>query len=254
MTTFPVALVTGGQQGIGLGIAQAMVSAGFRVAMASRSAPDSDTVRDALASLGPQARYFRHDVANIAAIGTLLDTIEAEMGSISALVSNAGVPARVRGDMLDILPDNFDAVLDVNLRGAFFLAQEVAKRMQAQPATHYRSITFVTSVSAAIVSVERGEYCISKAGTAMMAQLFAVRLAPLNIGVFELRPGIIETGMTAGVKDKYTARIADGLVPAGRWGQPSDIGDVILPILQGRMAFANGAVIPIDGGLSIQRL
>jgi NAD(P)-dependent dehydrogenase (short-subunit alcohol dehydrogenase family) len=176
------------------------------------------------------------------------------MGVISALVSNAGVPARVRGDMLDILPDNFDAVLDVNLRGAFFLAQDVARRMQTQPATSYRSITFVTSVSAAIASIERAEYCISKAGAAMMAQLFAVRLAPMNIGVFELRPGIIETGMTAGVKDKYSVRIAEGLVPAGRWGQPADIGDVILPIVQGRMAFATGAVIPVDGGLSIQRL
>ena len=156
--------------------------------------------------------------------------------------------------MLDILPTNYDFVMDVNLRGAFFLAQDVARRMLAQPGDPYRSITFVTSVSARMVSIERAEYCVSKAGAAMMAELFAVRLAPHGIGCFELRPGIIETGMTAGVKDKYTARIEGGLVPAARWGQPSDIGQVIVPIATGRMAFATGAVIAVDGGLSIHRL
>ncbi len=156
--------------------------------------------------------------------------------------------------MLDILPENFDFVLDVKLRGAFFLAQAVARRMIVRPADHYRSIVFVTSVSASMVSIERAEYCVSKAGAAMMAELFATRLAPHGIGVFELRPGIVETGMTAGVKDKYTARIKDGLVPAGRWGQPADVGSAVLPLVTGNMAFANGAVIPVDGGLSIARL
>jgi NAD(P)-dependent dehydrogenase (short-subunit alcohol dehydrogenase family) len=145
-------------------------------------------------------------------------------------------------------------VMEVNLHGAFFLAQDAARRMQSRPGNEYRSITFVTSVSAAMVSVERADYCISKAAAAMMAQAFAVRLAPLGIGVFELRPGIIATDMTAGVKDKYTARIEGGLVPAARWGQPEDVGRVIVPIAEGRMAFATGAVIPVDGGLSIARL
>jgi NAD(P)-dependent dehydrogenase (short-subunit alcohol dehydrogenase family) len=126
--------------------------------------------------------------------------------------------------------------------------------MAAQPAETYRSIIFVTSVSASMVSIERAEYCISKAAAAMMAGLFAVRLARHGIGVFELRPGIIETGMTAGVKDKYTALIEGGLVPAARWGQPQDIGSAILPLVEGRMAFATGAAIPVDGGLSIPRL
>lgn len=250
----PVALITGGQQGIGLGIADALAGAGFAVALASRSKPDDDSVVSALEKLGPDARYFRHDVSDIGNVAHLLDAAEAELGPVDCLVSNAGVPARVRGDMLDIAPENFDFVLDVNLRGAFFLAQETAKRMAAREAGRYRSIVFVTSVSAGMVSVERAEYCISKAGAAMMAELFAVRLAPLGIGVFELRPGIIETGMTAGVKDKYTARIEDGLVPAGRWGKPADIGSVVVPLAAGEMAFANGAVIPVDGGLSISRL
>jgi len=250
----PVALITGGQQGIGLGIADALVGAGFRVALASRSAPDAPAVGTALKRLGPSARYFQHDVQDIGHASTLLDAVEAELGPVNAFISNAGVPAMVRGDMLDLAPDSFDFVVGVNLRGAFFLAQEVARRMVAEASSHYRSITFVTSVSAAMASLERTEYCISKAGAAMMAQLFAIRLAPFGIGVFELRPGIIETDMTAGVKDNYTAQIEAGLVPAQRWGQPADIGQAVVPLATGKMAFANGAVIPVDGGLSMSRL
>ncbi|CAG0999596.1 MAG: 3-ketoacyl-ACP reductase [Rhizobiaceae bacterium] len=250
----PLALVTGGQQGIGLGIALALAEGGFRVAIASRSDPDAPQVGSALIGLGASARYFRHDLADVGAIERTLDAVEAEMGPVDAFVQNAGVAARVRGDMLEITPENFDFVTGVNLRGAFFLAQAVAKRMLAAPSPHYRSITFVTSVSATMASVERADYCISKAGAAMAAQALALRLAPHGIGVFELRPGIIETEMTAGVKDKYTARIEGGLVPAARWGQPADIGAVILPIATGRMAFATGAAIPVDGGLSIARL
>ena len=184
----------------------------------------------------------------------LLDRVEAELGPVTTLVSNAGVPAPVRGDMLELTAESFDFVLGVNLRGGFFLAQAAARRMLELPPEPYRSIVFVTSVSAAIVSVERAEYCVSKAGAAMMAGLFAVRLAPHGIGVFEIRPGIVETGMTAGVKDKYTPRIEGGLVPAGRWGRPADVGAAVLPLVRGEMAFATGAVIPVDGGLSIARL
>lgn len=249
-----VALVTGGQQGIGLGIAEALTGAGFRVALAAQKAPDAPEVVEALDILGEDARYFPHDLQDVDGVPRLIDRVEEALGPVCCLVSNAGVPAQVRGDMLDLRPDSFDFVLGVNLRGAFFLAQQVARRMLDRPADAYRSIVFVTSVSAAMVSIERAEYCISKAGAAMMAQLFAARLAPHGIGVFELRPGIIETGMTAGVKDSYTARIEGGLVPASRWGQPADIGTAVLPLALGQMAFANGAVIALDGGLSIPRL
>ncbi|MGL4237050.1 3-ketoacyl-ACP reductase [Tabrizicola sp.] len=252
--TAPFALVTGGQQGIGLGIAQALAKEGFRLAIASRSAPEDDGVRAALAALGPDACCYRHDLSDLAAIPALLHRIEADQGPIDALIQNAGVAAKVRGDMLEITPENFDWIMGINLRGAFFLAQAVAKRMLATASPHYRSITFVTSVSAQMASPERADYCISKAAAAMAAQTLALRLAPYGIGVFELRPGIIETGMTAGVKDKYTARIEGGLVPAGRWGQPSDIGQAVIPLVTGQMAFATGAVIPVDGGLSIERL
>lgn len=244
------ALITGGQQGIGLGIAQALIDAGFAVALVAELPPEHDTVQAALAQLGPQARYNQHDLAQIEVLPALLDQI----GPITTLVSNAGVPVRVRGDMLDLRPENFDWTMDINLRGAFFLAQAVARQMLALPSDDYRSMIFVTSVSATMVSTERAEYCISKSAAAMMAQLFAVRLAGEGIGVFDLRPGIIQTPMTAAVQDKYTARIQGGLVPAARWGQPDDIAQVVVPLAQGRMAFATGAVIPVDGGLSIPRL
>ncbi len=241
------ALITGGQQGIGLGIARALHRAGFEVVMTSEQ-PEV-AAEAALAEL-PGARYVRHDVADIAGIAALLDVA----GEVTCLVSNAGIPARVRGDMLDLAPGNFDAVMDVNLRGAFFLAQAVARQMLGTPRQDFRSILFVTSVSAQMLSIERAEYCLSKSAAATMAQLFAVRLAAEGIGVYDLRPGIIETAMTAGVRDQYTGLIAGGLVPAARWGQPADVGSVAVPLALGQMSFATGAVIPVDGGLSIQRL
>ena len=248
----PLALVTGGQQGIGLGIAQALAAQGFRLAIAALPPPDA--AAEAMQTLGPKAHYYQHDLADLRAIPTLLDRIEAAQGPVAALIQNAGVASKVRGDMLDLTPENLDWILGINLSGAFFLAQQVAKRMLATTSPHYRSLTFVTSVSARMASPERADYCISKAAAAMAAQTLALRLAPHGIGVFELRPGIIETGMTAGVKDKYTARIEGGLVPAGRWGQPADIGQAVLPLVTGLLAFATGAVIPVDGGLSIERL
>lgn len=249
-----IALVTGGQKGIGFGIAKALINAGYKVALASRSKPDTPEVTDALDRLGADVAYFSHDLQDVERHAALIDRVEERFGAVSTLVSNAGVPAKVRGDMLDLQPGSFDFVLGVNLRGAFFLAQEVARRMLDMPEDVYRSIIFVTSVSAKMVSIERAEYCLSKAGAAMMAELFAVRLAPHEIGVFELRPGIIETGMTAGVKDKYTARIEGGLVPAARWGQPEDIGSIVVPIAEGNMAFATGSAINVDGGLAVPRL
>ncbi len=243
------ALITGGQQGIGLGIAKALHGAGWEVALAAEVAPEADAVQAALAAM-PGATYHRHDLADIASVGALMD----EVGPVTTLVSNSGVPAMVRGDLLDMNADSFDRCMDVNLRGAFFLAQECARRMFTLPQDPYRAICFITSVSATMVSPDRAEYCISKAGAAMMAQAFAARLAPENIGVFDIRPGIIATPMTAPVADRYDARIAEGLVPARRWGTPADIAKTILPLARGDFAFATGAVVPVDGGLSIHRL
>jgi NAD(P)-dependent dehydrogenase (short-subunit alcohol dehydrogenase family) len=241
------ALITGGQQGIGFGIAQALHTAGFDLILTSEQ-PETSAA-DALAAL-PGARYIQNDLADIAGATALLD----QAGPITTLVSNAGVPAMQRGDLLDMTPDSFDRCMAINLRGAFFLAQNAARRMLALPPDPYRSLIFITSVSAELVSADRAEYCISKAGAAMMAQSFATRLAPDGIGVFDLRPGIIETPMTAPVQDKYDQRIADGLVPAGRWGTPQDIGRITVPLATGAFDFATGAVIPAGGGLSIPRL
>jgi NAD(P)-dependent dehydrogenase (short-subunit alcohol dehydrogenase family) len=252
--TAPLAFITGGQQGIGLGIAQALAAEGFRIAIAADAPHDAPAVQAALSMLGPDVRYFRHDLSDLAAIPALLDTICDELGPIDAFVQNAGVAPRARGDMLEMTPENLAWILGVNLTGAFFLAQAVAKRMLTSASAHYRSVTFVTSVSARMASPERADYCISKAAASMAAQTLALRLALHGIGVFELRPGIIETAMTAGVRDAYSARIRDGLVPAGRWGQPSDIGQAIIPYVTGKMSFSTGAVIPVDGGLSIEKL
>lgn len=246
-----VALVTGGQQGIGLGIATALHGAGWRLAIAAEQ--PAEAVADAMTALSG-ARYYQHDLAQIEAVPALLDAVAADLGPVTALICNAGVPARVRGDMLETLPENFDWTMNINLRGNFFLAQEAARRMLAKPSDDYRSICFVTSVSAEMVSPERAEYCISKAGASMMVKLFAARLAADNIGVFELRPGIVKTPMTAGVSEKYDRLIADGLVPANCWGAPSDIGRAVLPLVRGEMAFSTGSVIAVDGGLSISRL
>jgi len=306
----PVALVTGGQQGIGLGIAAALTDAGFACVLAAERAADDPAVVAALDRLGPAARYLRHDLSETGGEAALLDAVEAEAGPVAAFVSNAGVPPLDRVDMLEAGRTSFDLALAVNLRGAFFLAQEVARRMLAgeetaadassgastgggaardvdtgkdggternrgterdetagraggagqygsakrSAAAHPRSMIFVTSVSAEMASTNRAEYCISKAGAAMMARLFAARLAPHGISVVELRPGIVETAMTAAAKDKYDTRIAEGLVPAGRWGQPRDIGAVVVPVAKGTFAFASGATIAVDGGLSLPRL
>ncbi|MDO5641515.1 MAG: 3-ketoacyl-ACP reductase [Paracoccus sp. (in: a-proteobacteria)] len=247
-----LALITGGQQGIGLGIAETLRDAGWHLAIAAEQ--DETATGGTMAGLGARARYYRHDLRDTDAIPALLDRIECAQGPVTALILNAGVPARIRGDMLEMLPQNFDWTMDINLRGNFFLAQQVARRMLAAPADGYRSVIFITSVSAEMVSPERAEYCISKAGASMMARLFAARLAGAGIGVFELRPGIVASPMTAGVAGKYDAAIRGGLVPAGRWGQPGDVGRAVLPLVRGEMAFSSGSVIAVDGGLSIPRL
>ena len=239
------ALITGGHQGIGFGIARALHAAGWEIAIASDVAPNQAS--EALATL-PGAHYYQHDVTDIEATPALMDAV----GPVTTLISNAGVGAMARGDILDMSPESFDRCINVNLRGAVFWAQEVARRMITLPLDPYRSIIFITSVSAAMVSADRAEYCVSKAAIAMAAAAFATRLAPENIGVFDIRPGIIETPLTAPVKARYDTSIPQ-IVPAKRWGYPGDIAQVIVPLARGDFAFSTGAQIPVDGGLSIQQ-
>lgn len=249
-----IALITGGRRGIGLAVAEALAADGCDVAITGTR--DDDVAKAATARLeahGGRALFVAGDVAEIEDHARLLEVVEAGLGPVDVLVSNAGIGALERVDVLETGPKSFDRVLDVNLRGAFFLAQAVAKRMVAAPKAG-RSLIFITSCSAEMVSLSRVEYCISKAGLAMAVMGFAARLAPEGIGVFEVRPGIIHSDMTAAVTAKYDALIADGLVPAGRWGEGADVAAAVRMLADPRAVYATGSVINVDGALTVARL
>jgi 3-oxoacyl-[acyl-carrier protein] reductase len=251
-----VALVTGGRRGIGLSVAEGLAADQFDVAITGTRADDVSRAAVAkLASHGVAATFVAGDVNTVSDHARVLDIVEAALGPIDVLVSNAGIAPPQRLDLLETTPENFDIVLGVNLRGAFFLAQAVARRMIARGRGNGRpTLIFVSSCSAEMVSINRIEYCISKAGLAMAVEGFAVRLAAEGIAVFEVRPGIIRTDMTAGVTSKYDALIEAGLVPAKRWGEPADIANAVRALAKGEMGFATGSVVNVDGGLTISRL
>jgi NAD(P)-dependent dehydrogenase (short-subunit alcohol dehydrogenase family) len=252
----PVAIVTGGTRGIGLGIARAMAADGWDLAITGLRPPTAVAdVRDRIAALGVRVHYIASDVAVAADRHRLLGEVNAALGPPSILVNNAGRAPRVRAEVLDTSEESFEELLRTNLQGPYFLTQAFARQaVAAGPGASRRAIVFITSVSAEMASTTRGEYCVSKAGLAMAVKLFALTLAPLGIAVFEVRPGIIETDMTAAVKDTYDARIAGGLVPARRWGLPDDVGRVVASLLRADCAYATGSVIHVDGGLAIPRL
>ena len=255
MAARPVVLVTGARRGIGAAVAVALARTGFDVAITDLT-QDADaqatleTIRDA----GGSATFLRSDLADTNDHARVVQETVARCGAIDCLVNNAGVASPARGDLLEVTPQAFDQVMAVNLRGTFFFTQAVARHMAARAADKPRSIVTISSVSAELASPERSEYCVSKAGLAMLTRLFALRLAAHDIAVFEVRPGVIRTPMTAGVAGQYDQRIATGLVPMGRWGEPDDIGDTVAGLASGRFRFATGSVIHLDGGLSIARL
>ena len=258
MTSQPgarIALVTGGTRGIGLGIARALAADGWRLALCG--VRGADAVTPLLETFSGGADYFQADVSSPADRARLADEVAERYGAVNALVNNAGRAPRVRADILEATEESFEELLRINLQGPYFLTQALARQMaarkQSDPA-FTASIVFVTSVSAEMASIARGEYCVSKAGLAMAARLFAVRLAPLGIPVFEVRPGIIATDMTAGVRETYDARIANGLVPERRWGQPEDVGRAVAALLRGDIPYATGTVLHVDGGLTIPTL
>src|SRR5687768_928361 len=252
-----IALVTGGTRGIGLGVARALAREGWTLALCGlRSREDVADIVGELATLGNGAEYWPADIGSPKDRTELLSSIVAHFGTLHALVNNAGRAPRVRADLLAATEESFEEVMRTNLQGPYFLTQAVARLLVQQPPqrTTLRAIVFVTSVSAQMASSHRGEYCVSKAGLSMAAQLFAVRLAADHIPVYEVRPGIIATDMTAGVKEMYDKRIGEGLVPEGRWGQPDDVGRAVASLLRGDIPFATGTVVNVDGGLSIPRL
>ncbi|MFV0425620.1 MAG: 3-ketoacyl-ACP reductase [Beutenbergiaceae bacterium] len=255
----PVALVTGGNRGIGLGITQALLGQGYAVAiLATREEP-----ADLMAQLRQSGEviYVRGSVANLDDHSRYLDAALESWGSIDLLVNNAGVAPTERKDLLEAQPSSFDRVIDINLRGPYFLTQKVANAMIAArgpidelPARPVGTIVNVSSISATAVSTNRGEYCISKAGVGMATQLWAVRLAPEGIVVYEVRPGVIATDMTAGVQEKYDQLFAGGLAPMPRWGTPADVAGAVVQLAAGAMPYSTGDVITVGGGMQIPTL
>jgi 3-oxoacyl-[acyl-carrier protein] reductase len=245
-----VALVTGGTRGIGLGIAGKLAEAGFTVAITGRR--PAEEVQPVLAQLTGSI-YVQADVASTADRQRLLQTVESQLGGLDVLVNNAGIAPRVRADILEAGEESFDELIATNLRGPYFLTQSVASWMIRHPAPG-RSIVNISSVSATVASVNRGDYCIAKAGIAMATKLWAVRLAEHGIAVYEVQPGIIETDMTAGVKGKYDALIESGILLQKRWGTPEDIGTAVSMLARGQLPYATGAVLILDGGLTMARL
>ena len=253
----PVAVVTGGRRGIGLGIARALATDGFDIAVTGIGEDDaaSDAMIGEMSERGARAIYLKADLSDVSSHAATVATILDRLGGIECLVNNAGIASVVRGDFLGLSPENFDTIIATNLRGTVFFTQAVLKAMLgAETPRGPRSIVNITSVSAAMTSPERLDYCMTKAGLAAFSQGLALRLAETGISVFEIRPGVIRSEMTAGVSAKYDRLIADGLVPMKRWGEPEDIGMAVAALAAGRFGFATGSVINLDGGLSIGRL
>lgn len=252
------ALVTGGTRGIGLGIARALARDGWSLTVCGvRPAAEVTSVVEELSATGTAAHYVRADIANAEDRARLVVECLDRFGVINALVNNAGRAPRIRADLLDAAEDSFEDLMRTNLQGPYFLTQAVARHMvdrKRADAAFHGEIVFVTSVSAIMASPNRGEYCVSKAGLSMAARLFATRLAADGIPVFEVRPGVIATDMTAAVRDSYDRRIAEGLIPENRWGEPADVGRAVASLLRGDLPYATGSVVNVDGGLSIPRL
>lgn len=255
----PVALVTGSLRGIGRACALALVRAGFRVALNDRDLAENEgpaaSLTAEIAALGGESVTALGDIGDLAEHERLVADALTLGGRIDCLVNNAGVAPKRRGDLLDVQPDSFDESFQINTRGLFFLTQRVARHMleQADPVAAHRSIINITSSNAVALSILRGEYCASKAAASMITRLFGVRLADTGIGVYEVRPGIIETDMTRPAKAKYDALIKEHLVPAERWGQPDDVASTVVCLAEGRLRYTVGQAISVDGGLILPR-
>lgn len=253
-----VAAVTGGTRGIGLGIVKALAAEGWCVALSGRRpAAEIEPLLAELRTGSIEAAYFQGDLGTRAGRDAFLGGIRETFGKLHLLVNNAGMAPRERRDLLEMTEASYDELMGVNLKGPTFLTQaatELLRESRRADPDWRGGIAFVTSVSAETASLNRGEYCLSKAGLAMTARLFALRLGPEGIPVWEIRPGLIQTDMTAGVKGRYDALIADGLVPEGRWGRPDDIGKAVAALARGDLPYASGSVLHLDGGLHLPRL
>ncbi len=260
-TAAPTILVTGASRGIGRGIALKLASAGFSVAVnyAGNRQAAKETIelcRQIASNSNQEFDLFQADISLSENREQLISDVIERFGDFQGLVNNAGVAPLERGDLLNLKEESLDRLIGINLKGAFFLTQSVALRWTGDKKenTTGRNIVFITSVSAEMVSVNRGDYCMTKSALSMAVQLYARRLAAEGIGVFEIRPGIIRTDMTAGVQEKYDRLIGEGLVPQRRWGTPEDIGRTVAALMSGDFGYATGSVIHVDGGLHIPEL
>ncbi|HEV8082184.1 MAG TPA: 3-ketoacyl-ACP reductase [Chitinophagaceae bacterium] len=253
-----VALITGGSRGIGFGIAKELAQNNFDLAInGTRSASLVEGPIKELKNYGADVIYCQGNVASSVERNKIIEEIKDHYGKLHVLVNNAGIAPRERKDILSATEESFDDVMDINLKGPYFLTQQAANFMIQQQSIDKDfkgCIINISSMSATVVSVNRGEYCVSKAGVSMATQLFAVRLGEYNIPVYEVRPGIINTDMTLGVKEKYDKLIAGGLCVQQRWGEPEDVGKVVASLAKGNFAYSTGQVIMVDGGLTIPRL
>ncbi len=254
-----VALVTGGARGIGYGICRCLAAEGYDIAIVDiQPEADAGTPLAELRGMGAEVLYIRADLGIPGERRIIVPKVQERMGRLHVLVNNAGVAPRERKDLLEASEESYEWVMRINLQGPYFLTQEAARWMIGQKkesgGAYAACIVNITSISAAVASVNRGEYCISKAGLAMATTLWAVRLAEYGIPVYDVRPGIIKTDMTAGVQAKYDALISEGLLLQPRWGHPGDVGKAVAMLARGDLAYSTGQVLYIDGGFMIRRL
>lgn len=259
----PVILVTGASRGLGRGVAISLAQSGYSVAInyaGNKAAAEECAAlcKDVQQSENQQFLPVQADISSKADRDAMVQTVISEMGRIDGLVNNAGIAPKERADITEASEESFEQLIATNLQGPYFLTQAVSNYwLNEKPEPLLESgfkVVFVTSISVHTASVNRGDYCISKAGVAMAVQLWASRLANENIQVYEIRPGIMKTDMTSGVTSKYDALIADGLVPQQRWGTPEDVGLAVRSLCDGDFPFSTGAVIDVDGGFQLRRL
>ncbi len=253
-----IAFITGGTRGIGLGIAVELAKIGFDLAVNGiREESAVKPVIEDLKKFGVQVIYVRGDVSKKDDRQRMVSEILERYGKINVLVNNAGIAPPERKDILEATEESFEYVLNINLRGPYFLTQLTANQMielKSQNPEEFFCIVNVSSVSASVASVNRGEYCISKAGIAMATKLWAARLGEFDIPVYEIQPGVIKTDMTSGVTEKYDRLFQQGLAIQQRWGTPEDIGKVAAAMASGNMPYSTGQVVLVDGGMMVQRL
>ena len=253
-----IAFITGGTRGIGFGVALALGKAGFDLAVnGMRNEGEVTDALEELRNLGVNVAYFQGNVAVREDRQAMLDKILSHFGSVNVLVNNAGIAPRERADILHAKEEIWDEVMEINLKGPYFLTQLFANyfvEKKLENPLFEASIINISSISAFVASINRGEYCVSKAGIAMATKLWATRLGEYDIPVYEIQPGIIKTDMTSGVVEKYDKLFQEGISLQRRWGLPDDVGKVAAMLAQGNMPYATGQAIKVDGGLHIQRL